>query len=148
MEIRPLAAGNALSELNWFRSTWKSWLRPFKKKIRVDAFNVSMDRLIAHLALSQRVLVAAGPPEDDRGDKMLGAICYKQLGPDDQAMLVHWLYVRRTYRGNGLALLLLQAAGWTPGKPIILTMPTSLSEETCKKWNIYHNEFFLYSGCA
>ncbi len=146
--IRPLQAGAELSELNWVRKAWKLGNRRFKKNIHAKTYAVGMDKLIGHLGLTQKMLVAALPTDIRGRDEILGFICYRQLAPEDPALVVHYLCVKGEYRRNGLALQLLSAAGWRPGMPIVGTAQSHLPSSVRRKWNVFFNDFFLYAGCG
>jgi hypothetical protein len=146
--IRPLQAGAELSELNWVRKAWKLGNRRFKKDVNAKAYTIGMDKLIGHLGLTQRILVLALPTGVPGRDEILGFICYRQMQPDDPAIVVHYLCIKGEYRRNGAATLLLDAAGWKPGMPIVGTSKSHLPATIKHKWNVYFNDFFLYAGCA
>lgn len=93
------------------------WTRHVPNHIYVHAQHELVHRAIA----SSRVTLAC---DEGNPDLLFGCVVHGPLGPFPNVL--HWVYVKGAYRGIGLAHMLLDAAGFEHGQPVICTQASSI----------------------
>ena len=130
-------------ELNFILETWKMNNRWTCTELPDIVYNAGMNRLIGALARDQRLIVARSVE-----GKLIGYLCYRPHRPGDPegATCVHFAYVKKRYRNQGVMTALLKSSGWLPGDVIIGSHKTKAPKATRRKHNIYFNDFFIKLG--
>ena len=134
------------SEMNFFMGAWQESYRWAYYKYPASVYFAGMSKVIAAFGLTQRLLVARGVglPE---GKDALGFICYRERRADDPALVIHYVYVKREYRMQGLAKRLVTEAGWRgPSDKIIGSHKIRWRKEDRVKHRVFLNEFFAMAG--
>lgn len=140
-----IAFDNLLAtEVNLVRSAWKGACRADFSFLPSAVYNIGMDKFIAALAQTQQLLVARAT--DGREEPVLGFICFKAVPENAPASVIHFVYVKKAYRAQGLAGRLLAATGHTPGRVVLSSTRWKAPRETRKKWNVYWNPFLAMPG--
>lgn len=103
-KIRPMTVGDEGFIFN-------SWLRSFRKSVDMEskAYYLFQHRKIEKLLRDSRVLMAVS--EDDP-DQIFGWVCF---APFEDEYIVHYLYVKATFRKLGIGRRLFEALptiGW------------------------------------
>ncbi len=133
-------------EINLLLSSWKDSYRWAKAQYAGPVYHTGMEKMIAALAIAQRLIVARGvgmPADRD----ILGWICFRERAVDDPALVVHYTYVKNAYRRQGLAKRLAAQAGWRGlGDTVIGSHKWRCPVEVRKKFRIYLNEFLVMAG--
>lgn len=87
-----------------------------------------------------KTLVAC--PTDDY-NQILGWICYEHLGKD---VVIHYIYIKDTYREMGLAKLLLKKAGVSPtANRLLISHSTYILRPIHKKTGIIYIQLPHYT---
>lgn len=106
-----------------------SWLKDYKRSAYAGVVpNNLYDKVYSNtiqqlLDRGMTVLVAEGT----QVNTLIGYIAFE--ASRSGAGVVHWLYVKKPYRGNGFGCYLLQAAGIDPAKPYFYTFRTRASKK-------------------
>ena len=84
---------------------YNSWLRSFRKSMEMDAktYYFFQHRKIEKLLRDSRVLMAV---HEDDPDQIFGWVCF---APFDEDYVVHYLYVKATFRKLGIGGRLMEA---------------------------------------
>lgn len=134
------------SELKRVTKDWAQSYRRNKKELPQKVYHLHMEKLVGALALTSRleVLVSDDLPP---GENILGWICWRPRMPEDPALVVHYCYVRKCYRGQKLHEDLLKRAGWRgPGDIIIGSHPWNAPQWLRRKYNVFYNDFYVKAG--
>lgn len=130
-------------DMNRLLSDYITHYRPMVKEHDKAVYSVGMQKRFARLAKKSRVLIAYDPDPAAMGEKrdILGWIMYRRW--QTKALILHYVYVRQAYRGQGLGRALLAAAGWRPGMPIVATHRHRLYRKQLGNYDVVRNEFIL-----
>jgi hypothetical protein len=83
-------------------------------------WNQGMQELIKQLLIRGIQIDIAVDPEDP--EQFLGWIAHEEIGSQK---ILHWVYVKRVFRQNGICKALLMNAGWDLQTPIFCSMPST-----------------------
>jgi Acetyltransferase (GNAT) family. len=112
-------------------STWLRSMMDGRISSRDDATRAIIDKVLDHH--STRVIVASSPTEPH---KIRGWLCYSPLA---SYALVHYLYVRAPWRGQGIGRALMHYAypHW-PGAQVVYTHDGPDSKVLALRWKAMH----------
>lgn len=132
-----------IPDMNRLLSDYLTHYRPMLRNHHKDIYSVGMQKRFARLAKNNKVLIATNPaPEAQEAKRdILGWIMFKRW--QDEALIVHYLYVRAPFREQGLARELLAAAGYRDNMPIVATHRFRLDRKQTKRYQVAPNEFLL-----
>jgi hypothetical protein len=108
------------------------------RQVRHGNYRKGQARIIDHLLRGANVLMASAPG----GGSDMGWVCYEQKGGD---FILHYIYVRSTFRRNGIATALLRHAGCDVGaQPITCTHWTDIMPRYRQKWQLNYNPYIAW----
>jgi ribosomal protein S18 acetylase RimI-like enzyme len=122
-----------------------SWLRELEynrfypyRFIHTKTFNTQQTAILQTLIANSLVLIACNQEEFDQ---IYGYIIFEKLDPET---ILHFLYVKKTFRNNGIGKRLLEAAAPDFGaKPIVITHLPRQPEGLDLKTYLIRNQLFF-----
>lgn len=106
-------------------------------------YYTGMQRRFARHAKRNKILVAVDPDPKAASEQrdILGWICFKPW--DTKCLVVHYIYITKCYRDQGLGTALLAAAGWHPKMVILSGHECVLPRAIKRRYGYFHNPFLL-----
>lgn len=131
-------------DLNLVLRDWMTHYRKQMYKTPDRVYYVGMQKRIARHARKAKMLIAVDVDEKAAAEKrdILGWICFNEW--DDNCIIVHYVFVKRCFRAQGLGRALMAAAGWRPNTVVVLSgHKCALPRQLQKRYNFHHNPFLL-----
>lgn len=146
-ELKPLPQFTVrdmlVNDMHCLMADYIKHYRPMMKGHQSEIYSVGMQKRFARMARMNNVLLAvdADPKAFAERRDILGWLIFKRW--DTRAIIVHYIYIKKSYREQGLSKALLAAAGWREGLPIIASHKYRIDRRIVKKHKILINEFIL-----
>jgi GNAT superfamily N-acetyltransferase len=127
----------------WLRSNRRSdWVRGVDSSVYIANHTTGITT-VCDVAQVKRAVWREHP------DQHYGFVVYEP--PDENDIVVHYLFVKKPFREYGIARRLLESTGWQPNMRIIATHRTWVvdsSSPLAKKYNVAFNPylFLQYAG--
>lgn len=128
---------------------FNSWLRSYRRskaaqQVGNDVYYAQHHKCIERTLqrASTQVLVAV-PAALGESDTICGYIVTERVPGADKALVVHYVYVKETFRRLGLAKGMLQAAGWGTDTVCLHTHLTAHAEAATMKYGLIYNPYLV-----
>lgn len=125
---------------------FSSWLRSFKtsffaKDIANKVYFWHQHKLIENIVSEGGKILVACDPEDT--SVVYGWIVYSHLSRHGLPCL-HYIYVKQSFRGLGMAKALVKAAKIDTSKMSVCSHITGLGKTLAEKYNFLYNPYIIY----
>lgn len=134
LEYRPCE----VLDVNFILNSWLKSYQPSAPPAR--DYWASQQALIAKLAEHAKVILVC---DAENPSFIIGYICGETVQSEFR---VHYIYVKNSYRRQGVARSLLVALGWTPGTPIIASHWTRACSPNAAKYMLSRDDYVLKEG--
>ena len=124
---------------------FNSWLKSFRgSRFAQDMSNTiyfnEHHKVLERLAKTSEIIIACA---DKDPEQIFGYICVEKI---EGVFVLHYIYVKHTYRGMGIAKLLLSAFEREPDTTGCYTHHTRIAEKLAGKYDlVYHPYLLSYS---
>lgn len=140
MEQLPIVIRPSTNSGEDFAFIYNTWVQSFRNQIdnkwqdyqHYKAKQSLIIQSILKRTNSTKVLLASYA---DDPDTYLGWICYEQL---TKFKVVHYMYVKKIYKRNGIAKMLLTRAGFKIDKPIPCSHATYILDKVADKYQVLY----------
>lgn len=123
---------------SWLKSYSKEYVK--HKNVPNAIYYQGQHRLIEHLLASSSALVAV----DEEDDNIVLGYC---VGSKiDDTFIVHYIYVKKDFRGMNIASSILRYAGVTPESNMVYTHYTPSGAALAQKFNAIYHPYILLLG--
>jgi hypothetical protein len=137
-EELPIAIRKAApSDISFIFSSWLKSFRDsrFASAITTTIYYTEHHKVVERLLKTCDVYVACNPKD---GTELFGYICAEKV---DGILVVHYIYVKNTYRQLGLAKTLLNQFSHNPSAAAIFTHNTRASEKLASRFNFVYSPY-------
>lgn len=140
LDVRPFMEQDA----RFILATWLKSYRDFNRKIPSHVYFAYQQKLIQRIAQSEKTIVAVCCGHDDP-TFIAGFTVAEKFTTNDpkEALVVHYSYLKLTYRHYGLCLEMLKYLGWRPERYIYMTHWTPAAQKFMMKHPIRYNPYPL-----
>ena len=122
---------------------FNSWLKSYRvshfaDKITNTIYFEDHHKLIRRILQDSKVLIACNPSDPSQ---LYG---YVVAGEEDGILVVHYLYVKHTFRNMGIGKTLLDATGHSTDKAGVYTHHTRMADKLASKQNFVYHPYLLF----
>ena len=122
---------------------FNSWLKSYRfshfgEKITNTIYFEDHHRLIEKILNNSKVLIACNPSDSSQ---LYG---YAVVGEDDGILIVHFLYVKHTFRNMGIGKTLLDAVGHSSDVASVYTHHTRMADKLSSKYNFVYHPYLMF----
>jgi len=122
---------------------FNSWLKsyrfsPFAERITNTIYFEDHHRLIERILKNSKILIACNPSDPSQ---LYG---YVVGGEDDGILIIHFLYVKHTFRNMGMGKTLLDAMGHSGETASVYTHHTRMADKLASKHNFVYHPYLLF----
>ncbi len=122
---------------------FNSWLKNFRTSpttlgIASPVFYQQHHKVLEGLCKRASLTVACN--NTDIG-QIYGYLCCEKV---EDTLVIHFIYVKETFRRLGVARMLLEAQGWGPKMPIFYTHKTRMTIALSDKFPIVYNPYLMH----
>lgn len=131
-----------IGDMNKILSDYVAHYRTMMSHVNAEVYSKGMQARFGRLALRNKMLVAANPCSDAIANKkdICGWLMYYKF---TEAFVLHYIYVPREYRMQGVARALMETAGWREGMPIHASHKFRFKTPFQRRLKLIHNPFLL-----
>lgn len=127
---------------------FNAWLKSYRKSFFAQPINNTIyfaehHKVLEHLAKTSTVVVACDPKEPSQ---LFG---FGAGTSKDGITIIHYIYIKHTYRQLGIGKLIAKSLGHEDGKPTCYTHQTSSASKLAEKHNLLYHPYLafpLYDG--
>ena len=122
---------------------FSSWLKSYRsshfaEKITNTIYFEDHHKVIERIIKNSKVLVACNPSDPSQ---LYG---YSVATEEDGVLVLHFLYVKHTFRNMGIGKTLLDAVGHKSDKAAVYTHHTRMSDKLASKYNLVFHPYLLF----
>tara|TARA_R100000005_G_scaffold68197_1_gene36170 strand:- start:248 stop:709 length:462 start_codon:yes stop_codon:yes gene_type:complete len=122
---------------------FSSWLKSYRsshfaEKITNTIYFEDHHKIIERIIENSKVLVACNPSDPSQ---LYG---YSVSGEEDEVLVVHFLYVKHTFRNMGIGKTLLDAIGHSNESASVYTHHTRIADKLASKHNFVYHPYLLF----
>ena len=122
---------------------YNSWLKsyrfsPFAERITNTIYFEDHHKLIERIVKNSKCLVACNPSDPSQ---LYG---YVVAGEEEGVLVVHFLYVKHTFRNMGMGKTLLDAVGHDSSSAAVYTHHTRMADKLASKHNFVYHPYLLF----
>ena len=122
-----------------FNSWLKSYrLSNFAEKITNTIYFEDHHKLIERIVENSNILMACNPSDPSQ---LYG---YVVSGKEGDILILHFLYVKHTFRNMGIGKTLLDAVGHTSESASVYTHHTRMADKLASKHNLVYHPYLLF----
>lgn len=124
---------------------FNSWLKSYRsslfaKPMTNTVYYSEHHKVLERLAKNSEVIVACSK---DDPTQLYGYICAEKI---EGVFVLHYVYVKHTYRNMGIAKLLLNTLDRDPEQAGCYTHHTRIAEKLAAKYNLIYHPYLLING--
>ena len=135
--LRPLIDEDHAFLFNSFLKSYR--FSPFAEKITNTIYFEDHHKLIERIIENSKVLVACNPSDPSQ---LYG---YILAGEEEGVVVIHFVYVKHTFRNMGIGKTLLDAVGHESDKAAVYTHHTRMSDKLASKYNFVFHPYLLFA---
>ena len=122
---------------------YNSWLKSYRlshfaEKVTNTIYFQDHHKLVERILQNSKVLMACNPSDPSQ---LYVSVVASSL---DHISVVHFLYVKHTFRNMGVGKTLLDATGHSPDKASVYTHHTRMAEKLAAKQNFVYHPYLLF----
>ena len=134
--LRPLVEEDHAFLFNSFLKSYR--FSPFAEKITNTIYFEDHHKLIERIIQNSKVLVACNPSDPSQ---LYG---YILAGEEDGILVIHFVYVKHTFRNMGIGKTLLDAVGHSSDNAAVYTHHTRMADRLSSKQNFVYHPYLLF----
>ena len=137
MKVETLLRSSIESDVNFIYNSWLKSLKQSFDCIDNKIFYDNHKKIIEKILSTATVTVCCNPEDEEQ---IFGYIVHEKY---TDLSLVHYIYVKHTYRKYGFATKLIDSVENNSGLPHIATSHTRMFEIIGPKWGLIFNPYIL-----
>ena len=123
---------------------FSSWLKSYRsshfaEKITNTIYFEDHHKVIERIIKNSKVLIACNPSDPSQ---LYG---YSVAAEEGGGLVLHFLYVKHTFRNMGIGKTLLDAVGHESDKAAVYTHHTRMSDKLASKYNFVFHPYLLFA---
>ena len=124
---------------------YNSWLKsyrfsPFAERITNTIYFEDHHKLIEKIIDNSKTLIACNPSDPSQ---LYG---YIVAGEEEGVLVVHFVYVKHTFRNMGIGKTLLDAMGHDKEKAGVYTHHTRMADKLAAKYNFVYHPYLMFES--
>ena len=122
---------------------FNSWLKSYRfshfgEKITNTIYFQDHHKLLERIVGNSKVLVACDPQDSSH---LYG---YSVAGEQDDVLVLHFIYVKHTFRNLGIGKTLLDALGHDNSSAAVYTHHTRMADKLAAKYNLVYHPYLMF----
>jgi ribosomal protein S18 acetylase RimI-like enzyme len=122
---------------------FNSWLKSYRfshfgEKITNTIYFQDHHKVLERIVKNSKVLIACDPQDSSQ---LYG---YSVAGEIDDVLVLHFIYVKHTFRNLGIGKTLLDALGHDKSSAAVYTHHTRMADKLAAKYNLVYHPYLMF----